>query len=150
AEAETQVLLDPAPVKDLTPKIYENVDYLLPNEGELKSLLPELESRGARANKLLELGVDNVLLTKGVQGVTLYSQNKVKNFTAVSVNVVDTTAAGDAFAGGFAYGLQRGWSEEEAVEYASQVAALSVTAEGAQPSLPTNKEVRKFKQQKEG
>ena len=150
AAAETKVLLDPAPVKELTPEIYANVDYLLPNEGELKALLPELESRGARANKLLELGVDNVLLTKGEQGITLYSQEQVKNFAAVSVEAVDTTAAGDAFAGGFAYGLQQGWSQEEAVEYASQVAALSVTVAGAQPSLPTNKEVRKFKQKKEG
>ena len=150
AEVETKVLLDPAPVKDLTPEIYQNVDYLLPNEGELKSLLPELESRGARANKLLELGVDKVLLTKGEQGITLYSQEQVKNFAAVSVDAVDTTAAGDAFAGGFAYGLQQGWSEAKAVDYASLVAALSVTVEGAQPSLPTSKEVRKFKQQKEG
>ena len=148
AQYETKVLLDPAPVKDLTAEIYSNVDYLLPNEGELESLFPNLESRGARANKLLELGVDKVLLTKGKQGITLYSTDKIKNYGAVTVDAVDTTAAGDAFAGGFAHGLQQGWSEEEAINFASQVAALSVTKEGAQPSLPTTKEVRKFKQQR--
>jgi len=148
AQYDTKVLLDPAPVKDLSSEIYQNVDYLLPNEGELASLLPELSRRGLRANKLLDLGVDKVLLTKGQQGLTLYSKDKIKNYNSLSVEVVDTTAAGDAFAGGFAYGLQQGWSDEKAIEFAREVAALSVTVAGAQPSLPTAKEVRNFRQKR--
>ena len=148
AQYNTKVLLDPAPVKDLPVEIYQNIDYLLPNEGELETLLPELEGRGARANKLLELGVDKVLLTKGEQGISLYSNEQVKNYKSLSVDAVDTTAAGDAFAGGFAYGLQQEWSEEKIIEFATTAAALSVTREGAQPSLPTLKEVEKFKEQR--
>ncbi len=148
ADYGTKILLDPAPVKQLAPEIYQDIDYLLPNEGELDSLVPELDGVEAKVNKLLSLGVDKVLLTKGAEGVTLYSGQDQTDYSAIKVNPVDTTAAGDAFAGGFAYSLQQGWSEGEAIKFANWVASLSVTTEGAQPSLPTGKEVRKFKQKR--
>ena len=62
------------------------------------------------------------------------------------MKAVDSTAAGDAFSGGLACALARGQSLEEAVRYASLVGALSVTRLGAQPSLPTEAEVRSFAQ----
>jgi ribokinase len=56
--------------------------------------------------------------------------------------VIDTTAAGDAFNGGFAYGLAaRGMKRKDAAKFASAVVAISVGPLGAQPSLPTIDEV---------
>lgn len=145
AKYETRVLLDPAPVKEIPDDIYQKVDYLLPNEGELDSLVPKLDDSKAKMERLLKLGVEKILLTKGPAGVSYYSREEVKDYKAPEVEAVDTTAAGDAFAGGFAYGLYQGWSEERAIKFASQVAALSVTVKGAQPSLPTAQEVNRFK-----
>ena len=60
------------------------------------------------------------------------------------MKVVDTTAAGDCFDGGLAVGLCEGKSILEAAEFASAAAAISVTREGAQPSLPRREEVIQF------
>ena len=60
------------------------------------------------------------------------------------VEAVDSTAAGDAFNGGLAVALARQLPLEETVRQASMVGALSVTRVGAQPSLPTEDELRRF------
>lgn len=147
AESDTAIVLDPAPAAELPENIFEKIDYLLPNEGELDLLTEKykLESREKKAGKLLELGVKNVLVTAGEQGVFHYSESGKQHFPAFEVEVVDTTAAGDAFAGAFACGIQKQWSLPEAVEYAVIVAAMSVTKLGAQDSLPAREEVEKFR-----
>lgn len=63
---------------------------------------------------------------------------------AFLVTTVDTTAAGDAFDGGFATGLMLGKSPLESARFASGVAALSVARSGAQPSMPTSLEVNRL------
>jgi ribokinase len=60
------------------------------------------------------------------------------------VDVVDTTAAGDAFIGGFASVLDTANSLEEAVRYGCACGALATTKFGAQPSLPTKQEIERF------
>ena len=65
----------------------------------------------------------------------------MKLIPSFKVNVVDTTAAGDAFIGGLAVGLLNGKSLEDAVQYACACGALAVTKFGAQPSLPTAEDV---------
>ena len=63
---------------------------------------------------------------------------------AFSVATVDSTAAGDAFNGGFAVRLMRGYSPRDSAIFASAVAAISVSRHGAQPSMPTESEVLVF------
>ena len=60
------------------------------------------------------------------------------------MRVVDTTAAGDAFVGGFAVALAEGRPLSDAVRFANAAGALAVTKLGAQPSLPTRQEVEQF------
>ncbi|AZR73752.1 ribokinase [Anoxybacter fermentans] len=146
----TKVILDPAPARKLPENIYHKIDYLLPNEGELDLLLkdynlPTLEDKVAQ---LLDWGVGAVLVTRGEKGISLYTKGMQKTFEAIKVEVVDTTAAGDAFAGAFSLGLYRNWSIEESINYARIVAALTVTKLGAQSSLPDISEVEKFKKEK--
>ncbi len=143
---QTKVILDPAPAQKLPEEIFKKIDYLLPNEGELDLLLEgyNLKNEEKKIEQLLDWGTGSVLLTKGEKGITLYKKDYVKSYAAIDVEVVDTTAAGDAFAGAFAYGLVQGWTEDQAIDFAIKVSALSVTKLGAQSSLPTMGEVKEF------
>ena len=142
---DTTIILDPAPTQKLNSEIYNKIDYLLPNEGELENLLDNNNlNLNEKIDKLLELGVSNLILTKGKDGITVYNKNNTMNYSSLKVNTVDTTAAGDAFAGALAYSLQRNWNEDKIYKFANKVAAISVTNLGAQSSLPTIEEVNSF------
>jgi len=140
-------ILDPAPARELPESLLQNVTWLTPNESETRILLDGLRvssdfEPAAAAQHLRNAGVQNVLLKRGSQGVFL-SGNAVKDTSlpAFPVKVVDTTAAGDAFNGGFAYALSEGMDPIEAARFASAVAAVSVSKAGAQPSMPKLAEV---------
>ncbi len=144
-----KVLLDPAPAQVLDQDLLSLVDVLLPNEYELALMtgLPPLQSADdvqTAAEILLSLGLKNLIVTLGGQGAVLFNEESRSNIAAFSVKVVDTTAAGDCFDGGLAVGLCEGKSILEAAEFASAAAAISVTREGAQPSLPRREEVIQF------
>jgi ribokinase len=97
------------------------------------------------AEKLLGMGVRNVALKLGAQGVFLAGRDCVaQRVPAFEVNAVDSTAAGDCFNGAFAVALTRRQKPAEAARYAAAAAAISVTRAGAQPSLPGSAEVEAF------
>jgi ribokinase len=143
-----EVLLNPAPAQKLPGGLLEDLDFLIPNETELQLLtgLPvdDLEQVERAARQLLAKGVKQVITTLGARGALLVEQTRTVPVPAQQVNVVDTTAAGDAFIGGLAAALQGGMDLEEAVRYANCCGALTVTRFGAQPSLPVASEVEEF------
>jgi len=147
---DTKVILDPAPASKLPDEIYQNIDFILPNEIEIENLVTNdiFSNTEEKAQKLLEMGVGNVILTRGEKGVTLYNRTTPKKFPAEEVEVVDTTAAGDAFVGGLAYSLNLNYCIEEAIRYANVVAGLTVTGLGAQNSLPDIQEVKGYLERK--
>lgn len=142
------VILNPAPAYPVDASILQRVTYLIPNEIEA-GLLTGIEvhdpdtARKAAAH-LQQLGVQTVILTLGGKGVLVAHNDEMHHETALVVDAVDTTAAGDAFVGSFAVALTEGKSVFEAVRFANHVAALSVTKLGAQSSLPTRVEVEQF------
>ena len=141
-----KVILDPAPAQKLPEEIYSKIDYLLPNEGELSLLLEDydLKTTERKYEKLLDLGVKNLLITLGENGCKLINKTETKSFKGLKVKAVNTTAAGDTFAGAFACGLQKDMTVEEAINFAMTSAAFSVTKHGAQISMPTIDEVKNF------
>ncbi len=141
-ESGTTVILDPAPAVKLSDKLLSSVDYLLPNEHELDLVLGGVSgSLAEKAAILINKGVGKVILTEGDKGVTIVSDSSEIKITAPKMNAVDTTAAGDTFAGAFAYGLAKDWEMIKAAEFAVKAASLSVTKLGAQSSIPWLKEV---------
>ena len=58
--------------------------------------------------------------------------------------VLETTGAGDAFNGGFAYALAKGMPLTEAVRYGSATAAISVTRLGTAPAMPYKTEIQEL------
>jgi ribokinase len=139
------VILNPAPARKLTSELLRLVDIIIPNETETALLtgLPvdsQSEIRVA-ASSLLTSGVKTIILTLGENGALLTQEGKSDKFPAFQVNPVDTTAAGDAFVGGFAVALAEGKSVTEAIRWGNAAGALATTRLGAQPSLPIRQDV---------
>ncbi len=169
AENDASVILDPAPARQLPAELLNKVDILLPNQQELKQLTADRFSLAAeiaaeekeRIQYLFQQGVKNILLTRGAAGARLYCQERQKNqqekkarhlnnrailfpsydIAAPEVEVVDTTAAGDALAGALAVALSRGLTLREAAELGVIYGSAAVTAAGAQSSLLTAREL---------
>jgi len=147
-EKGLRVLLNPAPAKPLPDELLANIDLVIPNETELSLLagMPvlDLPTTEQAARRLIAGGIPVVIVTLGAQGALLVDRDGAKHIPTYTVDVVDTTAAGDAFVGGLAIALLKGQSVEKAVQYANACGALAVTKFGAQPALPTAREVEEF------
>ena len=145
-EAKVGLMLDPAPARPLPEALLRHTTWLTPNETEAQTLLGRVNiDPAAAAEKLLAMGVQNVALKLGSQGVFLAGRDcAAQQVPAFKVEAVDTTAAGDCFNAAFAVALTRGNPPAVAARYASAAAAISVTRAGAQPSLPTSSEVEAF------
>ncbi len=144
-ENEMIVILNPAPAKYLPEDLLGKIDYLTPNETELEILsgnpAHDEESIIEAAKNLISKGVKNVIVTVGAKGAMLVNNERTKIFPGKKVKAVDTTAAGDAFNAGLAYGLFHDYTLDESITLANIVAALAVTKMGAQTSMSTNAEV---------
>lgn len=136
-----QVVVNPAPVRDYPKELLTNVDILVPNEHEAKAMTgmstDNMVDAVEAAQVLQERGPGCVIITRGEKGAVWSSAEGSGQAAAFKVNAVDTVAAGDAFCGGLAAGLARGVSLAEAMRWASAAGALTATARGAVPSLPS-------------
>ncbi len=150
-----RVLLDPAPaVMDLPAGLLAAVDILVPNETELATLtgcpVESLEQITDAARALIATsGVKDLVVTLGGRGVLWVTEDKTQRIEAVPVNVVDTTAAGDTFAGALAVSLASGAAMEEALRFAVTAGSLACTRLGAQSSIPERREVVEWMHKKE-
>ncbi|ADI13842.1 ribokinase [Truepera radiovictrix] len=144
--AGARVLLNLAPAQALSAAQLGDVDLLLVNEHEAATLLgaPEVLGDLGAALAGLRRFVPAVVLTLGGRGAAWAGPEGSGLEPAHRVRVVDTTAAGDAFAGALAAELARGATLEAAVRYAGAAGALAVSRSGAQPSLPTREEAERL------
>jgi ribokinase len=157
AENDVPLMLDPAPAQALSPKLLQHVRWITPNETEAEFYANHASGRqfadahhsdgfgaGAleeTARAVLAQGPRNVILKLGSRGAYVVSDGVAKQITAPLVDVVDTTAAGDALNGAFAVATMLGKTPLESVQFAVAAASISVTRSGAQPSMPTMQEV---------
>ncbi len=139
------VILDPAPACPLPDEIFPYVDYITPNETELAAITAGIPGNPeARMHALRGKGVGAVIAKSGADGAYMLSAEGFRYARGYQVKPVDTTAAGDTFNAGFAYGLATGMGIYDAVAFGNAAAAISVTAPGAQGGMPTRDAVEKF------
>jgi ribokinase len=135
-----RTILNPAPARALPADIFAHVDYLTPNESELRILLglPADDPRSSRelATELRQRGVRNVVVTLGRTGALVLTDELDVMVPAIAVDVVDTTGAGDAFNSGFAVALAEGRDIIDAVRFGVVCGGLACTRLGVIPSLP--------------
>jgi len=144
----TIVILNPAPAQEIPDDFIQLADILTPNEVETEMLtgisVTDEKSVEKAAQSLIEKGVKIVILTLGGRGAFVAAEGKSQMIPAFNVSPVDTTAAGDSFCGVLAASLAEGLDLSTAVKYANAAGGLAVTKMGAEPSLPSLKEVLKL------
>ena len=140
-----QVVWDPAPFVTDTEELINNVDYLTPNQNEAQ-LLAKCEITDERSihkalQRIKKLSDAVCLITMGEDGVFFLSGSELSHVPSYEVESVDSVAAGDAFAGGFATALSEGKSLPVAIKRGCASGALATTKIGAQAAMPFRKEV---------
>lgn len=146
--AGVKVLLNPAPAQPLSDDLLRLVDVLTPNETETELLtgisVADIDSAARAAQALLARGVGTVILTLGARGALLAEPRGITHVPGYRVQVVDTTAAGDAFCGALAVQLAQGAALTGAITVANAAGALATTVLGASPSMPSRQAVEQF------
>lgn len=137
-------IVNAAPAQREALSLLDGVDWLVVNEPEA-SLLSDVEVVDARSaaragRALLGYGLRNAAITLGAAGVVCVNQRGATHQLAPAVQVVDTTAAGDAFVGALAFALADS-PPEAALRTAVAAGSLACTVLGAQPSLPSRQAV---------
>lgn len=141
------VILNPAPAPSipLSPDLLKNIYLINPNEIEAEIIsgikILDMETAILAAKKINEMGVSNVIITLGSKGALLYDGIKSEFIPGHKVNALDSTGAGDCFSGALVIAISEGLVLPDAVRFANKVAAISVTRQGAQSSLPYRAEV---------
>lgn len=143
--AGARTILNPAPAIALPEGILRHVDYLTPNESELRLLLglrPD-DPTGTHdlAVELRRRGVGSVIVTMGCEGALILDDTHDLVVPAPAVEVVDTTGAGDSFNAAFAVALGEGKPLIEAVRWGVAAGAHACTRLGVIPSMPHRAEL---------
>jgi len=145
ASRKAMVILNPAPARDLPAELLSRLDIITPNKTEAEMLsgikVNNIENAKKAAKAIHEKGVKNVVVTMGPLGAVICQLGKIQVVPAPKANAIDSTAAGDVFNGALAVALSEDKSLTDAVKFACEAAAISVTRLGAQSSIPYRNEL---------
>lgn len=142
-------VFNPAPAVELPKGMLEYVDFITPNETEAEEysgvlLKDNVESWNNAASWFINQGAKRVIVTLGAKGSYFFDGDNELYLSAYTIDPIDTTAAGDAYNGGFTYVIGNGRSIEQAMLMGSACGALAASCAGAQASLASYKEVINF------
>ncbi len=145
-QAGKKVILNPAPAQPLSGSLLGCLYMLIANETEAGFIsgiqITDMDSVARAADVICSKGVENVVITLGSKGAFVKERGAYHQVPALKVKAVDATAAGDTFCGAVCVALAEEKNIIEAVEFACQASAVTVTRMGAQSSLPYRSEVK--------
>ena len=145
ADRDILVVWDPAPAVDMGPAALALCDVLTPNQIEAQFLtgveVIDPDSAREAGRRLVAEGVSAAVVKLG-EGGAYYTTVSAEGFVVpFAVEVVDTVAAGDAFAAAISVALAEGHDLESAIRFGSAAGALAVTRSGAQQAMPLRVDV---------
>ena len=144
-----KVLLNPAPMQQIPQELLKYVDIFVPNRHEAKELLGyelECEADYIRAiEEIKAMGIEQVLITLGSKGSVFNKGDEIYLQPPVKTRVVDTTAAGDSFIGGFASKYMEGEELFGCVRNATKISTIVIGKKGASTSIPSKEEAESAK-----
>lgn len=143
-EAGIPVVIDVETVYPGTNRLLPLVNFIISSRPFPGLLTGEDDLRAAIRKLAATTGALFVAATLGRDGALAYFRGEFIHSPGFEVECRDTTGAGDAFHGGFIYGLLAGYSVEETLRFANAVAALKCREIGAQTGLPTIDKVQAF------
>lgn len=146
--AGVTTVLNPAPAREMPAEYYTLADYMTPNETEAEffsgcyqaDMSPE-EWKEKVAEAFRSKGAQNLIVTLGAAGCLYSGAEGTFEVPPYRVTAVDTTAAGDSFNAAFCVGLASGKTVQEALQQANAAGALTASAYGSLPSMPTKEAV---------
>ena len=145
---DVYIILNAAPACEIKEDVLSKVNCLVVNETEasfyLNKEINDVKSSIDNCEELYRKIKDLLIITLGENGSLLYDGKEKIHIKARKAEVTETTGAGDSFIGAFAYKLLNDSPYKEAAEFASLVSSITVTKIGAQDSMPTYEEVKKF------
>lgn len=144
SQRDIPIILDASDMDPSRKDLVELSDYLLASE-RFASRFTGVGELDSICNSLLENGPHTVAVTLGDEGVVGTERNGNGSVRApsYSVDIVDTTGAGDVFAGAFAYGVIEDWTLEKTTLFANYAAGLSCTGIGGRGAIPSFDDVQK-------
>ena len=137
---DKRVILNPAPAKPMEPELLNGIYCLAPNETEAEMLFGDF-TNDQLPNICNSFGIRNTVVTLGGKGALLVQNGMAVRMPTMRVKAVDTTGAGDCFVGAMTVALSEGKDLPDAIEFANQAAAISVTRKGAQTAMPFRDEI---------
>lgn len=148
AELGKTTILNPSPMNSQFPWGQVPVDFLIANEREAAALLGyQVESTGEAPtirSQMADLAVGTLIITRGSEHTFLFSSKQALKVPPPSINALDTTGAGDAFAGAFAVHYAQTHDLIGSLRKANIAGALTCTRLGAQDAIPMRDEVDGF------
>jgi ribokinase len=139
----TASILNPAPMTEIDLDVLSLCTWLIPNESELKAIGKRLsldadQSVNQLAQRVGALLDVNLVVTLGARGAAIFERTNgtLSAVPAPDARVLDTTGAGDAFVGAFAYAIGLGFAPEDATRFGCACASDSVERHGTQGSFP--------------
>jgi ribokinase len=152
---DTPIVLDAGPIRRVDFHALSGLEIISPNESEAEAITgiacTSLEGAERAARRLIEIAPSRYAVLKlGERGALLYDPagDRMEHFPGVPVKALDSTAAGDAFTAAVTTRFLQVGDITAAIQFANVVAALSVTRLGAQPSMPSLREVESFARQR--
>ncbi|MDC0077190.1 adenosine kinase [Acidimicrobiaceae bacterium] len=119
--------------------IKSDIDFVFCNEDELNALFEKNTTTESIQNFQESFpNIKQLICTQGSEGVLILNEGKQHNFNATEANVIDKTGAGDFFAGGYLFGLQKGLNLTESAEIANKSAAHVISEIGVRPKNKFN------------
>jgi ribokinase len=139
------VIFDPSPSERVTGRLFPLVELVTPNAVEAEELtgiaVRSVQDAARAGRALIDRGVKTALMKMPHGGCVIVTADSAVAIRPAEVNALDTTGAGDVFAGALAVALLDGQSLVRAAKFAVAAAHVAVTRYGAQASYPDRKEL---------